>query len=177
MPLPPALRSDPCPPSERAVQLDETRWARDFTWQEIEQLAQFLHRYTATADAVVVSEGGAERFLAILLHGRVSVERRDTHDRPQRLTVLGPGHTFGEMSLLDGEPRSATVRAMTDVMLLVLTPESFAMLVEQQPRVAVRLVTQLATLLSARLRQTTWGLLEALSVAEAVAPTAPPHAL
>lgn len=173
MPLPASLRSDPCPPSERAVLLDETRWAREFTWQEIEQLAQFLHRYTATSGAVLVAEGGTESFLAIILHGRAAVERRDASNQPQRLAVLGPGHTFGEMSLLDGEPRSATVRAIADTMLLVLTQESYAMLIEQQPRVAVRLVSQLATLLSARLRQTTWGLLEALSVTEEPKPSGP----
>jgi CRP/FNR family transcriptional regulator, cyclic AMP receptor protein len=58
--------------------------------------------------------------------------------------VLGPGSFFGEMSLLDQGPRSATVRAETDMRLLVLGSREFSSLVQEVPIVAVRMMRGLA---------------------------------
>lgn len=56
-----------------------------------------------------------------------------------RLTVLGPGAFFGEMTLLDFQPRTTTVRALTAMHLFVLGPARFMELLEQ-PGVAVRVL-------------------------------------
>lgn len=58
--------------------------------------------------------------------------------------VLGPGSFFGEMSLLDQGPRSATVIAETDMHLLVLGSREFSSLVNEVPSVAVRMMRGLA---------------------------------
>jgi CRP/FNR family transcriptional regulator, cyclic AMP receptor protein len=57
---------------------------------------------------------------------------------------LGPGSFFGEMSLLDQGPRSATVMAETDMHLLVLGSREFSSLVNEVPTVAVRMMRGLA---------------------------------
>jgi CRP/FNR family cyclic AMP-dependent transcriptional regulator len=68
--------------------------------------------------------------------------------------VLGPGSFFGEMSLLDQGPRSATVTAETDMHLLVLGSREFSALVNEVPTVAVRMMRGLAERLrSAERRQ------------------------
>jgi CRP/FNR family transcriptional regulator, cyclic AMP receptor protein len=64
--------------------------------------------------------------------------------RGRRSTVLGPGSFFGEMALLDGGPRSATVTAETDMHLLVLTSRGFSTLIEEVPVVAQRIMRGLA---------------------------------
>jgi CRP/FNR family cyclic AMP-dependent transcriptional regulator len=58
--------------------------------------------------------------------------------------LLGPGSFFGEMSLLDQGPRSATVTAETDLHLLVLGSREFSSLVNEVPTVAVRMMQGLA---------------------------------
>ena len=58
---------------------------------------------------------------------------------------LGPGDFFGEISLLDGGPRSATVTAETDVKLLGLTAWVFKGLIEQNPQIALKMLRVMAS--------------------------------
>jgi CRP-like cAMP-binding protein len=85
---------------------------------------------------------GHEFFL--ILDGRVRIEVS-----PRKRTRLGPGEFFGEMSLLDGGPRSATAVAETGVRLLVINRRDFALLLAKVPD----LTRHLLVILSRRLRQ------------------------
>jgi CRP-like cAMP-binding protein len=75
---------------------------------------------------------------------------------------LGPGRAFGEMSVIDAEPRSATLVAREPGLLMVLTGESFASLSDEHPRVALNLLQRMARSLSQRLRQTSGQLADYL---------------
>ena len=59
---------------------------------------------------------------------------------PRKRRRLGPGDFFGEMSLLDGEPRSATVRAETDMRLLVIVRRHFQALLAEVPDLTIKLL-------------------------------------
>ena len=63
---------------------------------------------------------------------------------PRKRRRLGPGDFFGEMSLLDGEPRSATVRAETDVRLLVILRRNFQALLREVPELTHRVLETLS---------------------------------
>ena len=66
-----------------------------------------------------------------------------------RRAVLKPGAFFGEMSVIDGGPRSASVRAETDLTLMVLGRNAFLRVLREEPSVAIAVITELA----ARLRR------------------------
>lgn len=102
---------------------------RDLAW--IDSVADDIE---VVPGEVLMQEGrrGTESF--VIVDGESEVTAGG-----QRLAVLGPGATFGEMSLLDFQPRSATVRALTPMRLLVLGPARFMDLLEQ-PGVAVRVL-------------------------------------
>ena len=68
---------------------------------------------------------------------------------------MSPGKTFGEMSLVDGEPRSASVLADEKTTLIVLTADDFARLASEIPRLAIKVLLKISKLLSQRLRHTT----------------------
>ena len=87
-------------------------------------------------------ESGEEFFFILDGSATVEVTRR------KRLK-LGPGEFFGEMSLLDGEPRSATVRAETDMRLLVILRRNFQSLLSEVPE----LTRNILIVLSRRLRE------------------------
>lgn len=83
---------------------------------------------------VVVSQGDAGDELFIIDSGEVSIEVA-TEKRPLKVAQLGPGKFFGEMGLLTGEPRVATVRAATSCALLVVDKQSFHDAISGEPAV------------------------------------------
>ncbi len=146
----------------RSELLDATRWANDFTWAEIESLAAHLSVASKVKGEVVCREGDRDPSLFIVVEGAVSILKQDAEEQEKLLARLGPGQTIGEMALLDGQPRSATARAAEDVLLLVFTRAELELLVEQKPRLGVKLLWKLARFLSQRLRQTSGALAEHL---------------
>lgn len=78
----------------------------------------------------------------------------DMDDASPRLAAFGPGQFVGEMSLVDGKPRSASVRAEVPVRALLLSAAALASLLEQRPDAAMRIMQNLARELSLRVRST-----------------------
>lgn len=88
--------------------------------------------------------------LFIILHGRVSVTKHSDEGREVILSILSDGEFFGEMSLLDGKPRSATVIATEPTELLLLRRADFLLCLSRHPQIATKLLSALAY----RLRRT-----------------------
>jgi CRP-like cAMP-binding protein len=109
---------------------------------------KLLDRATTRADYaaghVLCREGTIGRELIILLEGQAVVERDGV-----QITVLGPGDFIGEMSLLDGGPRSATVTALSAISTLILLPHEFWQVIDEVPTLSHRLLATLATRLRA----------------------------
>jgi CRP/FNR family cyclic AMP-dependent transcriptional regulator len=141
----------------RAILLDETRWANDFAWTELESIASHLAIQTRNKGDIVFNEGDVDPSLFIIASGSVSILKMDGN-KETLLARLGPGQSLGEMALLDGWPRSATGIAAEDVVLLVFTRGELDRLVEQKPHLGVKLLWKLARFLSQRLRQTSGSL-------------------
>jgi CRP-like cAMP-binding protein len=98
-----------------------------------------------TAKTKIVTEGAAGVGFYLILQGSAEVARGG-----EKLAKLGPGAFFGEMSLLDGAPRSADVTALDDVACLVLSPWAMKGIVSANPEVALDMLAELAR----RLRET-----------------------
>ncbi|HET7328118.1 MAG TPA: Crp/Fnr family transcriptional regulator [Nocardioidaceae bacterium] len=98
---------------------------------------------------VVFREGDAGDRLYVVIDGKIKLGRSSTDGRENLLAVLGPGQMFGELSLFDPGPRSATVTAVTDVTFESLSHDELARWLSGRPDVARGLLGQLA----ARLRK------------------------
>lgn len=107
---------------------------------------------TLHAGHVVIREGDAGRHLFIIQRGTVRVYRDTAHGEVE-LNNLQDGTFFGEMSILEEMPRSASVQAMTEVSLVVLSRVHFELLSERYPAQFANMVTNLARDLSFRLRR------------------------
>ncbi len=83
---------------------------------------------------VIIEEGALGRGLFVLLAGQVDVSKRDG-DSKVLLATLGPGEVFGEISLVNDEPASATVTAAAQSTVLFLAREIFDRLVEAVPAI------------------------------------------
>ena len=88
---------------------------------------------------MIVRQGDPGRECFVIADGRAKATIRG-----KQSVSLGPGSFFGEMSLLDQGPRSATVTAETDMHLLVLGSREFSSLVDEVPIVALRMMRGLA---------------------------------
>jgi predicted acylesterase/phospholipase RssA len=96
----------------------------------------------------VLREGDTADDLFVVLRGRVrAVSRAEGEERTLR--VLGPGAAIGELALLTGAARSASVQALRDTTLLRLHRDSFVGLIERDPRFAAAVARELALQLQA----------------------------
>ncbi|MFA5939016.1 MAG: cyclic nucleotide-binding domain-containing protein [Sinimarinibacterium sp.] len=105
------------------------------------------------ADPLLVQDVRGGLGLFILLFGTIAIYRRVDDDVDgERLSVLQPGDCVGEYSLIDGQPLSATARALEPVRLFFLPNAQFRALTEQDPRAGCILYRNLARHLVRRLR-------------------------
>jgi CRP-like cAMP-binding protein len=88
--------------------------------------------------SALVKSGAPGESVFVILDGRAVVRAG------ARRVNLGIGDFFGEMSLLDGEPRSATVTAQTDVLVMMIPRRKFLKLLEKEPRIAIAVMTTLS---------------------------------
>ena len=118
--------------------------------EELEKLATSLQRRTVRAGKAVFRQDDPGSSLYVIESGVVKVQRTSPEGKEVILTILGPGDFFGELALLDGEPRSADAVAKEDTALLVLERDDFLAFLDRAPAVA----TKLLAALSRRLRRT-----------------------
>lgn len=96
----------------------------------------------------IVKEGEQAVAFFVIISGKVEVSQTTGAKKTQILDTLGPGSSFGEMALLDGAPRSATVKALEDTTCLVLSRWDFVAELQTNPHMAVAMLP----ILSRRLR-------------------------
>jgi len=112
--------------------------------RQAEQIARLLKvRPFAKGETVIMEGSGAAAFF-LIDSGQAEVSIKGVH-----LTTLGPGDCFGEVALIDGGPRSATVTAATDLVCYGLTFWEFRPLVERNGALAWKLLQALAKRLRA----------------------------
>ena len=87
--------------------------------------------------------------MGILVKGSIDIYKAN-----QRIATLTPGRTYGEMSLIDHQPRSAKAVVKVDSELLVIDQAMFNKLSDDQPRLALLVVLKIAYFLSQNLRRT-----------------------
>lgn len=143
-----------CNSDKLAEKLESTRWAIDFNWNQICKISERMKAYSASAGDTLFEEGSKDGTMGILLKGRLNIMKLDDFGVKTELATLSRAQSFGEMSLLDDEPRSASIEAATDVEVLLLTRASLFKLVDSNPSLAFKLLWSISKLLSQKLRQT-----------------------
>jgi sulfate permease, SulP family len=135
----------------------------DLTSGELKTLSGLLERQELGHGDVVFNEGDAGDRMFVIARGAVSIKvRLEDESRARRLATFTPGVFFGEMSLLEGHPRTADAFAKGErVVLYSLSREAFTALVGNQPQLGLKIYEALTRELAGRLRVTT-GALRAL---------------
>lgn len=107
---------------------------------ELERLSHVAARRRAARGEQVVRAGESADALLVLLTGRAKVTNFDEEGREIILAWLGPGEFFGEMGLIDGSPRSASVVAVENCELLAIGKNEFQRCMQDNFQVALKLM-------------------------------------
>jgi CRP/FNR family transcriptional regulator, cyclic AMP receptor protein len=121
----------------------------------LERLAGMLKTMrVAPGETVFVEGDGSGREMYVVLDGEMEVSKRSRRGRDMRIAILGPNDGFGEMSMIDMQARSASVRALAPSRLLKLTSEDMDALYRADLKSYTLIVLNIARDLSRRLRVT-----------------------
>lgn len=124
-----------------------------FTEAEARTVVACMRRVSYPEGAIVMREGDQVHtgYMLLLLEGEVSVETAADGSGVE-VSVLCPGNLFGEMALLDGEPRSVSCRAVTAIEAAGLSRDALALLLREHPVACAKLMALMAQRLADRLR-------------------------
>ena len=106
---------------------------------ELEAVARVADELALPEGRVLMREGAAGRELVVVVDGKVAVDRGG-----KRIAVKGPGDFLGELALVTGRPRTATVTAATPLRALVVDGLSFDRLLRDVPTIAVKVMKAVA---------------------------------
>jgi CRP-like cAMP-binding protein len=112
--------------------------------EELSGLAEKAIRKKFSRETIIVSEGDDGDSLMIILSGQVKVTLLSEDGKEIILSILREGDFFGEMSLLDGEPRSATVIAMKESTLLIIQRQNFLKQIDENPSLAKAILVEMS---------------------------------
>jgi len=94
---------------------------------------------------LIIFEEDLGRNMFIIQSGRVKISGISNEGGEAIFSILGPGEFFGELSIIDGLPRSATVTSIDDVELWVLNRGDFLEMLQKYPQIAITLLKELAS--------------------------------
>lgn len=118
--------------------------------EAVEALASEFEIIDAQRGTTLFSEGDPGESLYIVLAGKVKLGRRSPDGRENLVAVMGPSDQFGELSLFDPGPRTATATVVTDARLALLPKAALQAWVQDRPQIAMQLLRVVAR----RLRRT-----------------------
>ena len=152
--------------AQTAEFLQTVRLFRDFDQPALLALTAWLRERKLRKGQVLFREGDQGEEMFLVRDGAILVSKAVTGKVEQVLARFGPGDFFGEMTLFDRSPRSATIQAESDAVLLALDRQNLTQLIEVNPRAAAAFFHSLVQVFIERLRTsgelvaeiTRWGL-------------------
>ena len=124
------------------------------TGEEIRKVERLVHRRAYVPQETIVRQGTPGAGIYIIESGSADVLLETGRDREIRLATLTEGQFFGEMSLLDGAPRAASVTAVEATRVIGFFSPDLMDLIEQSPGLGFKIVLRTSQLMSDRLRAT-----------------------
>lgn len=130
--------------------LKQTILFQDLEPDELEAIASICRKRQVPKGSILFYVDDPGNACYIVVEGKVKIVVNSGDGREHILGILGPCDLFGEMSLIDGQPRSATAIAVEETVVLTIQREEFLRLLEDHASIALKLLT----VLTRRLRLT-----------------------
>ena len=141
-----------------APRRDEWVFTAQGSEEDWAKLVSFTEHMRFKADECVIKAGERDRALYFLTEGRLDIMLPQPKGADRLVRTISAPAVVGEMGFVEDQPRSMTIKGMTDGELLRLDYEAFERMAEEHPRIAQNLLFELARVLSLRLRWATQAL-------------------
>jgi CRP-like cAMP-binding protein len=140
--------------------LRKVKGFEDFGQPELASITRHMKAYRVPEGATISLEGDRNSHFSALIEGRICVYKEDSNNAVKLLSVISPGRIFGEISVIDDHPYSASLVAESDAIIMRMTQESFRQCVNENSAIGVRLLNLVAQLLCGRLRSASGQLVD-----------------
>lgn len=127
---------------------------KDLIPAELDIVRKFLKMTEADMGQVIFKQGSAAESMCLVLSGELEILKATTDGQQVKIATIGDGQSVGEMALVDGMVRSATVKASMLSTIVVLKRSDFDEIMQQYPRIAAKLMKGIARHISINLRKT-----------------------
>jgi CRP/FNR family transcriptional regulator, cyclic AMP receptor protein len=124
--------------------LSETAVFRDMPPNMVEEISRVVKTRVLPPRTMIFKKGDPGDSFWVIQSGKVRVFRSDNEGLEITLSKLGAGQSFGEMALLTGESRSASVETIEETQALVLTKDQFDQVMKTHPEVSLTFIKQLS---------------------------------
>lgn len=138
-------------PSEPGEKTDELVFLRDRSEGDWERVLAHTEEVRLAAGEILIHAGERDRTLYVIASGQLEVLLPGDDGR---IGTIEPRSVAGEIAFIDGRPRSATLRALTDCEVFALRFEAFETLAARYPELGRAILLDLGRILAGRLRQT-----------------------
>ncbi|MDH5517877.1 MAG: cyclic nucleotide-binding domain-containing protein [Gammaproteobacteria bacterium] len=151
-------------PVDRILQLiSEMSFFNNFNPLELDRISKHLTVRDIKKDEVIFKEGDIGDCMCFVAEGLLHVHKDIEGEKDVIVSWISSGKSFGEMSILDLSPRSATVVGARESTLVILSRAHYDMVLYQHPKLGVKLLSGISRLLSLYLRQATGKLAAEIS--------------
>jgi len=136
------------------IALEKIPFFDTLTGEELAVLINYMSLYELEPEEVLFKEGEVGQYVCFVVEGVVEVLKKSITGSEIVLTTLSQGVSIGEMSLIDQTPRSATVKARTNVTFAVLPQSGFKLILTKHPTIGIKILIGFARFQTENLRKT-----------------------
>lgn len=126
---------------------------KDMEDESREILSKKMRILNLDKGSLIISEGDESKEMYFIIEGSATVFRQNHEERVEYIYELHAPSYFGEMAIMDGGPRSASVEAKTDIVLAVLKWDDIRCLFEDKPEIMCYVFKNIGNTISVRLRR------------------------
>ncbi len=126
---------------------------KNFSDREIEEIAKYLEYKVYSKGDVLFEEGDPGDNIFFIVKGRVDLYRPDAFGNPIKVAVSQEGTPLGELSFFSSHFHSSKAVAAKETHVLILTREGYEKLKKEDPQLAIKLLEELAKVISERLKE------------------------
>jgi CRP/FNR family cyclic AMP-dependent transcriptional regulator len=132
-------------PSSKLAVLRKHPYFSDLDPDAFDQLCRYAKHTTLKRGATIFSKGDPASSLVAVISGTVKISVSSADGRNAILNLIGPGEIFGEIAVLDGQPRTADCTANTNCEIFIIDRREFLPFVRSQPALAMKFIELLCT--------------------------------